>query len=71
MKMGGRTLSVREAAGVLGLGLHATYRAVREQRLPVLRSGRKVRVPMAVLEQVLKHPERFSPVNETETDKEA
>lgn len=57
------TLSVREAAAVLGLGLQAVYQAAREGRLSVLRSGRKLRVPRAVLEQILQDPARFSPGN--------
>lgn len=55
-----RTLSVPEAAEVLGLGVHAVYRAVPERRLPVLRSGRKIRVPVAVLDDLLRNPARFT-----------
>ena len=56
------TLSVPEAAKVLGVGRIAMYRAVREGRVPALRVGRKpkLRVPRAVLERLLTDPEEFN-----------
>jgi excisionase family DNA binding protein len=55
-----RTLSVREASAVLGLGAHAVYQAVREGRLPALRLHRKLRIPILAIERVLKNPGSFS-----------
>lgn len=47
------TLSVREAARVLGIGRDATYAAIRERRLRALALGRRLRVPRAELERFL------------------
>ncbi len=41
------TLSVEEAGQLLSLGRDAAYQAVRTGELPVLRFGRKLRVPTA------------------------
>ena len=56
------TLSVPQAAQVLGVGRVAMYRAVREGRVPALRVGQKpkLRVPRAVLDQLLADPEKFN-----------
>ncbi len=68
MEMGGQTLSVPQAAEVLGLGVHAVHRAARERRLPVLRLGRKMRAPVAVLEEVLRDPEGSTPATGREQE---
>ena len=56
------TLSVPDAAKVLGVGRVAMYRAVREGRVPALRVGRKpkLRVPRAVLDRLLDDPAEFN-----------
>lgn len=47
------TLSVPEAGRRLGLGKNASYEAARRGELPVLRFGRKLRVPSIALERLL------------------
>lgn len=47
------TLSVPEAGRRLGLGKNASYEAARRGELPVLRFGRKLRVPNVALERLL------------------
>jgi excisionase family DNA binding protein len=56
------TLSVPEAARVLGVGRIAMYQAVRDGRVPALRVGRKpkFRVPRPVIDRLLADPERFN-----------
>jgi excisionase family DNA binding protein len=55
------TLSVAEAARVLGIGRIAMYRAVKEGRVAVLRVGRKprLRIPKVAIQELLRHPERW------------
>lgn len=47
------TLSVPEAGRRLGLGRNASYDAARRGELPVLRFGRKLRVPLVAFERLL------------------
>ena len=47
------TISVPEAGRRLGLGKNASYEAARRGELPVLRFGRKLRVPLVALERLL------------------
>ena len=47
------TLSVPEAGRRLGLGKNAAYEAARRGELPVLRFGRKLRVPRVAFERML------------------
>jgi len=53
------TVSVREAAAILGVGQTAMYDAVRRGAVRVLRVGRRLRVPRMELEEIAHHPERF------------
>ena len=50
---GATTLSVPEAGQRLGLGRNASCEAARRGELPVLRFGRKLRVPSVALERLL------------------
>ncbi len=52
------TVSVSEAAKLLGVGRLAVYQAVREGRLPALRIGSKpkFRIPRLAIEQLLRNP---------------
>jgi excisionase family DNA binding protein len=50
------TLSVEEAARVLGVGRRAAYRAIAAGTLPYLKVGRLVRVPRPALERLLAEP---------------
>ena len=47
------TYSVLEAGRLLGLGRNAAYEAARRREIPVLRFGRKLRVPRVALERLL------------------
>jgi excisionase family DNA binding protein len=48
-----QTLTVEEAAAVLGIGRNSAYQAVASGQLPVLRIGRRLLVPRAALERLL------------------
>lgn len=49
-----RTVTVEEAARALGIGRSAAYAAARSGELPgVIRIGRRLLVPVAVLERML------------------
>lgn len=47
------TLSIEEAAHVLGIGRGLAYELARTGQLPVLRLGRRIVVPRAQLETML------------------
>jgi excisionase family DNA binding protein len=47
------TYSVPEAGRRVGLGKNASYAAAQRGELPVLRFGRKLRVPRVALERLL------------------
>jgi len=49
----GATMSVEEAADVLGIGRDAAYRGVRAKTIPALRIGRFWRVPRVALDRML------------------
>jgi excisionase family DNA binding protein len=48
-----QTLTVEEAARVLGIGRSAAYLAARRGDLPVIRIGRRYVVPRVALERLL------------------
>ncbi len=48
-----RTITVEEAARLLGIRRSAAYRCVQRGEIPVLRLGRKFRVPVDALERML------------------
>ncbi|HEY7064277.1 MAG TPA: helix-turn-helix domain-containing protein [Chloroflexota bacterium] len=48
-----QTISVQEAARLLGIGRTSAYLAVRRGDLPVLRIGRRYVVPRVALERLL------------------
>lgn len=47
------TMTVQEAGKLLGLGTSASYRAADSGRLPTVRVGRKMLVPVAALKKLL------------------
>jgi excisionase family DNA binding protein len=47
------TLTVGEAAKVLGVSRWAAYEAVKTGQIPTVRIGRRIVVPRAALEQML------------------
>jgi len=52
-----QTMTVEEAAQVLGIGRSSAYEAVRRGELPVIRIGRRYVVPRAALERLLSEPQ--------------
>jgi excisionase family DNA binding protein len=48
-----QTLTVEQAAEVLGVGRNSAYEAVRRGEIPVVRIGRRLVVPRAALERML------------------
>ncbi len=50
------TLSVPEVAEILGIGRAAAYEAARTGQIPTIRIGKRILVPVAALEQLLKDP---------------
>ena len=50
-----QTLTVEEAAQVLGIGRNSTYEAIKRGEIPALRLGRRLVVPRQALEQLLRH----------------
>lgn len=55
------TLSVEEAARMLGIGRNLCYDRVKTGEIPVIRIGRRLLVPRAALEKLLADPKPFSP----------
>ncbi len=51
-----QTLTVPEAAEALGIGRAAAYEAARTGQIPTIKIGKRILVPMAALEQLLKEP---------------
>jgi len=51
-----QTVTVEEAAQILGIGRSSAYEAVRRGDLPVIRIGRRYVVPRLALEWLLKRP---------------
>ena len=47
-------LRVKDAAKRLGLGRIATYRAIKRGEIPVLKFGRRIVVPVPMLEEMLR-----------------
>jgi excisionase family DNA binding protein len=50
------TITIEEAATVLGIGRSACYEAARRGEIPVLRVGRRMLVPVATLRVLLGLP---------------
>jgi excisionase family DNA binding protein len=47
------TLTIAEAASVLGIGRNSAYAAARQGQLPTVRMGKRLLVPIARLEKML------------------
>ena len=52
-----QTVSVREVAGILGIGLATAYEGVRTGDIPSIRIGRRLVVPRSGLERLLEGQE--------------
>lgn len=60
------TLSIEEAAKVLGIGRNLCYDRVKTGEIPVVKIGRRLLVPRVALAKLLAEPK---PVNLTPTTK--
>ena len=60
------TLSIEEAAKVLGIGRNLCYDRVKTGEIPVIKIGRRLLVPRKALEKLLENPQ---PLNLTTADK--
>ena len=47
------TVTVQEAATILGVGRNKAYEAARSGEIPTVRIGRRLLVPLAALERLL------------------
>lgn len=56
-----QTLTVEEAAKVLGIGRGTAYEAARTGELPTIRIGKRLVVPRAALERLLVEPREPAP----------
>jgi len=50
------TMSVEEAAKVLGISRSLAYKAVTTNEIPHIRIGRRILIPRSRLQQLLDHP---------------
>lgn len=48
-----QTLTVEEAAALLGIGRNTAYQAAANGELPVIRIGRRLLIPRAALDRLL------------------
>lgn len=60
------TLSIEEAAKVLGIGRNLCYDRVKTGEIPVIKIGRRLLVPRRALEKLLEEPK---PLNLTPASK--
>ena len=51
------TLSIEEAAKVLGIGRNLCYERVKTGEIPVIKIGRRLLVPKRALEKLLEEPQ--------------
>jgi excisionase family DNA binding protein len=51
-----QTVTVEEAARILGVGRNSAYAAAERGDLPTIRLGRRLVVPRAALERLLEQP---------------
>lgn len=48
-----KTLTVAEAMAVLGISRTLAYRLIKDGKLPVIRLGKRVLIPVSALEKIL------------------
>lgn len=60
------TLTIAEAAKLLGIGRNLAYDRVKTGEIPVIKIGRRLLVPRRALEKMLEEPK---PLNLTPTSK--
>jgi len=52
-EVGCRTLTIEEAAKVLGIGRNNAYEAAKRGEIPTIRIGKRILVPVAAFERML------------------
>ena len=57
------TLSIEEAAKILGIGRNLCYDKVKTGEIPVIRIGRRLLVPRRALEKLLEQGQVVTPVH--------
>jgi excisionase family DNA binding protein len=57
------TLSIEEAAKVLGIGRNLCYDRVKTGEIPVIKIGRRLLVPRRALEKLLEQGQALTPVH--------
>ncbi len=50
------TYTIPETAKILGIGRSAAYEAARTGQIPTIKIGKRILVPVAALERLLKEP---------------
>lgn len=58
MPMDKKTLTIPEAAKVLGVGRSAAYEAARTGQIPTIKIGKRILVPVTALERLLAGDDR-------------
>jgi excisionase family DNA binding protein len=53
MEIQRRTVTVKEAATILGVGRNKAYEAARSGEIPTIRIGKRLLVPLTALERLL------------------
>lgn len=61
-----QTISVREAAHILGLGNRSIYNAVSRGEIPSIRVGRRLLIPKKAIERLLEPGPRVPPPSPTD-----
>jgi excisionase family DNA binding protein len=56
MEIERRTVTVQEAATILGVGRNKAYEAARSGEIPTLKIGKRLLVPIVALERLLTTP---------------
>ena len=59
--VGRQTITVPEAGKRLGIGRNSAYEAARRGEIPVLKIGRRLLVPIAALDRLLKEASPDAP----------
>ena len=56
-----QTITVEQAARILGISRGLAYQMAREHRIPTLKFGKRLVVPKWAIERLLREPKRLLP----------
>lgn len=59
-----QTLDPVSVGQLLGIGRNTAYKLIRKGVIPSLRLGKKIRVPKAALDELLRNPQRVQEVTQ-------